>query len=114
MHRHSKSQSSHRYERFQILSKDLYYYGYDGAEASDISFFHLNSSLKSWLEKSLDLYLKLSDNGCKRGVLPALLVQQSHVVVKLADVGGVHLQVRTFLYENVRQPLMVAPVTRWT
>lgn len=57
----------------------------------------------------LGLHLKLPDDGCEGGVLPALLVQQRHVVVELADVGGVHLQVGALLDEDVRQPLVVPP-----
>lgn len=58
----------------------------------------------------LALHLKLPHDGSESGVLPALLVQQSHVVVELTDVGGVHLQVGALLDEDVRQPLVVAPV----
>lgn len=62
----------------------------------------------------VQLYLKLSDNGGKRWVFPALFIQQRYVVVKLADVGGVHLQVGTLLDKDVWQSLVIAPVTRET
>lgn len=42
-------------------------------------------------EKGDILYLKLPDDGGQRRVFPTLFVQQSHVVVKLTDVCGVHL-----------------------
>lgn len=58
------------------------------------------------------LHLKLLDDGRERRVFPALLVQQSHVVVELADVRGVHLQVRPLLDKDVRQRLVLAPEIR--
>lgn len=45
----------------------------------------------SEVKKGDMLYLKLPDDGGQRRVFPALFVQQSHVVVKLTDVCGVHL-----------------------
>lgn len=60
-------------------------------------------------EKGDVIYLKLLDDGRERRVFPALLVQQSHVVVKLTDVRGVHLQVRPLLDKDVRQRLVLAP-----
>lgn len=71
---------------------------------------HSKQSTTTRSQGKTQLYLKLPDNGGERSVFPALFVQQGDVVVKLADVGGVHLQVRTLLDKDVRQPLVVAPV----
>lgn len=46
-------------------------------------------------------YLKLPYYGGERWVLLTLLFQQSHILVKLADVGGIHLQIGPFRQENI-------------
>lgn len=79
----------------------------------DWKYRQLNWSISNF-SFCFQLYLKLSDNSGERGVFPALFVQQSHVVVKLADVGGVHLQVGTLLDKDVWQSLVIAPETRQT
>lgn len=63
-------------------------------------------------EKEHMFYLKLPDDRGKRRVFPALFIQQSHVVVKLTDICGVHLQVRPLLDEDVGQSLVIAPGVR--
>ena len=55
------------------------------------------------------VYLKLPDHSGEARVFPTLFIQHSHVVVKLTDVGGVHLQVRPLLNKDVCQPLVVPP-----
>ena len=54
-------------------------------------------------------HLEFSDDSGETGVFSALFVQQGHVVVELANVGGVHLQIGTLLNEDVRQSLVIAP-----
>lgn len=56
-------------------------------------------------------YLEFPNYGSKSWILLCLLIQKSHILVKLADVCRVHLQIGPLFQENVCYLGILIPVT---